>query len=85
MAWIGLIVGIVVGAGIGKLPGALALKGLWGSFFSRRDGAAMSNSARIIRRAFSRVELEASAPWAPAVVTPEGLQSEVQRMRGDRK
>ena len=63
----------------------LALKGLWGSFFSRRDGAAMSNPARIIRRAFSRVELEASAPWAPAVVTPEGLQSEVQRMRGDRK
>jgi 1-acyl-sn-glycerol-3-phosphate acyltransferase len=63
----------------------LALKGLWGSFFSRRDGAAMSRPARIIRRAFSRVELEASAPWAPAAVTPEGLQSEVARMRGDRK
>jgi 1-acyl-sn-glycerol-3-phosphate acyltransferase len=63
----------------------LALKGLWGSFFSRRDGAAMSKPARIIQRAFSRVELEASAPWAPAAVTPEGLQSEVLRMRGDWK
>src|SRR5207237_10810739 len=41
----------------------LALKGLWGSFCSRRDGAAMSNPWRIIQRAFSRVELEASAPW----------------------
>ena len=63
----------------------LALKGLWGSFFSRIDGKAMSQPTRIIRRAFSRVELEASAPWAPAAVTPEGLQSEVQRMRGDWK
>jgi 1-acyl-sn-glycerol-3-phosphate acyltransferase len=61
----------------------LALKGLWGSFFSRRDGAAMSKPHRVLTRAFSRIALEASAPWPPAAVSPEGLQAEVARMRGD--
>ena len=63
----------------------LALKGLWGSFFSRRGGAAMTKPQRIVRRIFSRIGLEASAPWQPAAVTPEGLQVEVQRLRGDWK
>jgi 1-acyl-sn-glycerol-3-phosphate acyltransferase len=63
----------------------LALKGLWGSFFSRRGGAAMTKPARIVRRVFSRIGLEASAPWQPAAVTPEGLQVEVERLRGDWK
>jgi 1-acyl-sn-glycerol-3-phosphate acyltransferase len=61
----------------------LALKGLWGSFFSRRGGAAMSKPQRMLSRVFSRIALEASAPWPPAAVSPEGLQEEVQRMRGD--
>jgi 1-acyl-sn-glycerol-3-phosphate acyltransferase len=59
----------------------LALKGLWGSFFSRRDGPAMTKPHRLVP--FKRIGLEASAPWTPAAVTPEGLQVEVQRMRGD--
>lgn len=63
----------------------LALKGLWGSFFSRRDGPAMTKPARLWRRIFSKIGLEASAPLAPAAVTPEGLQLEVERMRGDWK
>lgn len=63
----------------------LALKGLWGSFFSRRGGAAMTKPQRIVRRIFSRIGLEASAPWQPAAVTPEGLQVEVERLRGDWK
>jgi hypothetical protein len=63
----------------------LALKGLWGSFFSRRGGAAMTKPGRIVRRVFSRIGLEASAPWQPAAVTPEGLQVEVARLRGDWK
>jgi 1-acyl-sn-glycerol-3-phosphate acyltransferase len=61
----------------------LALKGLWGSFFSRVEGAAMTKPFR--RGIFSKIGLEASAPWAPRLVTPEGLQGEVERMRGDWK
>jgi 1-acyl-sn-glycerol-3-phosphate acyltransferase len=61
----------------------LALKGLWGSFFSRVEGAAMTKPFR--RGIFSKIGLEAGAPWAPRLVTPEGLQGEVERMRGDWK
>jgi len=61
----------------------LALKGLWGSFFSRRDGPAMTKPFR--RGILSRIGLEAGEPFAPQVATPEALQSEVLRMRGDWK
>src|SRR5205085_2840417 len=63
----------------------LALKGMWGSFFSRRGGAAMTKPIRIIRNLFAKIGLEASAAIPPAAVTPEGLQLEVERMRGDWK
>lgn len=59
----------------------LALKGLWGSFFSRRGGAAMTKPFR--RGVFSRIGLEAAPPVAPALATPEALQSTVEAMRGD--
>ena len=58
----------------------LALKGLWGSFFSRRDGPAMSRPFR--RGILSPIALEATRPVAPAAVTPEGLQDTVLAMRG---
>jgi 1-acyl-sn-glycerol-3-phosphate acyltransferase len=63
----------------------LALKGLWGSFFSRRDGPAMSKPARILKRIFSRIALEAGHAVAPGEATPEALQVMVQAMRGDWK
>ena len=63
----------------------LALKGLWGSFFSRRDGKAMTKPHLLISNLFKTISLEASAAVAPAAATPEGLQLEVQRMRGDWK
>src|SRR5688572_4366664 len=59
----------------------LALKGLWGSFFSRRGGAAMTKPFR--RGIFSRIALEAGPAFAPVGLTPERLQDEVLRMRGD--
>ncbi|HYC36270.1 MAG TPA: MFS transporter [Usitatibacter sp.] len=59
----------------------LALKGLWGSFFSRRGGAAMTKPFR--RGVFSRIGLEAAPPVAPESATPEGLQEQVLQMRGD--
>ena len=59
----------------------MALRGLWGSFFSRWGGTAM----RYPRGFFSRIALAVDAPWQPAVVTPEGLQAKVAEIRGDWK
>jgi 1-acyl-sn-glycerol-3-phosphate acyltransferase len=61
----------------------LALRGLWGSFFSRQGGPAMTKWGRIAKRIYSRVGLVA-APAVPALeVTPEGLQAIVLELRGD--
>ena len=59
----------------------LALKGLWGSFFSRRGGAAMTKPFR--RGVLSKIGLEAAPAVAPAAATPEGLHATVLAMRGD--
>ncbi|MEP7069079.1 MAG: 1-acyl-sn-glycerol-3-phosphate acyltransferase, partial [Usitatibacter sp.] len=61
----------------------LALKGLWGSFFSRRNGRAMSMPLR--RGLFSRIALQGAPAVDPAHATPEFLQATVQAMRGDWK
>jgi 1-acyl-sn-glycerol-3-phosphate acyltransferase len=61
----------------------MALRGLWGSFFSRKGGAAMTKPFR--RGVFSTIELVVGKPWPPEQATPEGLQAEVLRLRGDRK
>ncbi|MBL8524789.1 MAG: MFS transporter [Betaproteobacteria bacterium] len=59
----------------------MALRGLWGSFFSRWGGTAM----RYPRGFFSKIALEVAPSWQPATVTPEGLQAKVAEMRGDWK
>ena len=59
----------------------MALRGLWGSFFSRKGGAAMTRPLR--RGVFSRIELAVAPPVAPQAITPEGLQATVQDLRGD--
>jgi 1-acyl-sn-glycerol-3-phosphate acyltransferase len=56
----------------------MALHNLWGSFFSRIDGAAMTKPFR--RGMFSRVGLAAGAPLAAAQVTPELLRERVQAL-----
>ena len=61
----------------------LALKGLWGSFFSRRDGPAMRKPFR--RGLFSKIALEAGKAFAPQAATPDALQATVLQMRGDWK
>jgi 1-acyl-sn-glycerol-3-phosphate acyltransferase len=53
----------------------LALQNLWGSFFSRADGRAMSKPFR--RGIFSRVGLVAGDPVPPAAVSPAGLRDRV--------
>jgi 1-acyl-sn-glycerol-3-phosphate acyltransferase len=53
----------------------LALQNLWGSFFSRADGAAMSRPFR--RGLFTRVGLVAGDAFAAASVTPAHLRERV--------
>jgi 1-acyl-sn-glycerol-3-phosphate acyltransferase len=61
----------------------MALQGLWGSFFSRKDGPAMSKPLR--RGMFSAIALTVGVPVVPAAATPEHLQAIVAGMRGDWK
>lgn len=61
----------------------MALSGLWGSFFSRKGGAAMTRPFR--RGAFSRIGLAVGAPVDPADATPEALQARVLELRGERR
>ena len=61
----------------------LALRGLWGSMFSRKDGPALSRPLR--RGLFNKIELVAGAPLAPETVSIPGLQVQVAELRGDWK
>lgn len=58
----------------------MALQNLWGSFFSRVDGAAMTHPFR--RGFYSSVRLMVGPPIAPEAVTPEGLREVVAELRG---
>ncbi len=59
----------------------MALRGLWGSFFSRMGGRAMSDWSKLAP--FKRIALVVGDALAPAAVTPEGLQKIVHDLRGD--
>ncbi len=57
----------------------MALSGLWGSFFSRKDGPAMTKPFR--RGLFNRIDLAIGAPIPAAQVTPHDLQAIVTDLR----
>jgi len=57
----------------------LAISGLWGSFFSRKGGAAMTRPLR--RGVFNRIDFAVGPALAPQAATPEALQAEVARLR----
>jgi len=58
----------------------MALRGLWGSFFSRSyDGKAM----RRWRGVFSRIAIVVAPPVPPSGATPEALHTEVLALRGE--
>jgi 1-acyl-sn-glycerol-3-phosphate acyltransferase len=59
----------------------MALRGLWGSFFSRKGGAAMTKPFR--RGILSRLELVVGEPVPPEQATPESLQQMVTALRGE--
>ena len=58
----------------------MALRGLWGSFFSRRHGKAM---AHFPRRFWSRVELAVGEPVPAEQATSALLRERVAALRGD--
>jgi len=60
----------------------LALRGLWGSIFSRRDTAL--GRTRLPRRFWSRIELVGSVPTPAAQATAASLHARVDELRGDR-
>lgn len=57
----------------------VALVGLWGSFFSRKEGRAMR---RPFRRVWSRVEVRVGAPIPPAQVTAELVAERIAELGG---
>ena len=59
----------------------VALRGLWGSYFSREGGAAMTRPWRT--RPFRKIGLVAGEAVAAATATPEALQAKVQELRGE--
>jgi 1-acyl-sn-glycerol-3-phosphate acyltransferase len=63
----------------------MALRGLWGSVFSRYGGAAFSRpvEARLRRGLRSKVELVVGEPVPPEQVTPELLMEHVASLRGE--
>ena len=60
----------------------VALRGLWGSLFSRKGGRAF---LKFPRRVFARIDVIVGDKVAPEDVTMAGLQSDVQALRGDFK
>jgi len=60
----------------------VALRGLWGSLFSRKGGRAL---LKMPKRLFARIGLVVGEPIPADQVTLEGLQAEVLKLRGDQK
>lgn len=58
----------------------MALSGLWGSYFSRIDGAVMKKPFR--RGLFSRIGLQVGSVMPPEAAAPAELQKVVQALRG---
>ncbi len=60
----------------------MALRGLWGSFFSHKDGKALS---RLPRRFWSSIDVVADKALLPEAVTAKLLYEAVHALRGDTK
>ena len=60
----------------------MALRGLWGSFFSR---SSQGKAMRRVRGLFSKIALVAGQPLTPERATPEALQEAVLALRGNQR
>lgn len=61
----------------------MALRGLWGSVFSRHADAHWPRPVK--RGVMSRLTLAVGEPMAASVATPEAMQAAVAALRGARK
>jgi len=61
----------------------MALRGLWHSFFSRKDGPAMTRLERF--KPLRSIGLAVGVPLAAEAVTPEALRDAIVALRGDSK
>ena len=61
----------------------MTLKGLWGSFFSRKYGKAMSNPLIIFKTIWSEVELDIYDPVEPSVVSAITLEEFTKEKLGE--
>lgn len=71
---------------LGRTPSPvipMALRGLWGSYFSRHADARMPRPIK--RGMMSRLTLAVGEPIPASVATPEALQAAVTELRGARK
>jgi 1-acyl-sn-glycerol-3-phosphate acyltransferase len=59
----------------------IALKGMWGSLFSRRDSRL--RRARLPRRFWSKIGLRFGDPVAATEATAAGMEAKVRDLRGD--
>jgi 1-acyl-sn-glycerol-3-phosphate acyltransferase len=59
----------------------MALRGLWHSFFSRKDGPAMSRFERF--KPFRSIGLVAGEPMPPESARPEILRAAIAKLRGE--
>lgn len=57
----------------------VALKGLWGSYFSRYKGSACKG---LPSRFWSKLEIEAGAPVQPSDATAQVMFEKVRKLRG---
>ncbi len=61
----------------------MALRGLWHSFFSRKDGPAMTHLERF--KPFRRIELSVGTPIRPELLTSDALRDQIVVLRGEMK
>lgn len=59
----------------------MALQGLWGSFFSHKNGAALST---LPSRFWSRIGLVVDTPWQPHETKAGALEAHIRNLRGER-
>ena len=62
----------------------MALEGLWGSFFSRKYGPAVSKFSVIPKRIWSQVRLTIDAPFEASEATALKLEMKVKEMMGEK-
>lgn len=61
----------------------MALRGLWHSFFSRKDGPAMTHLERF--KPFRRIELSVGTPIRPELLASDALRDQIVALRGEMK